>query len=150
MYDVSSRSSFEELIKWFREIDTYCSEDVVKIIVGNKVDKVGASMDTVDHQEFSRQVTKDEGQAFAERMGTLFVGVFIISIQLTAECSAKTNLHVTDAFQELVRRVSPYYCGPDKQILATPSLWTRGPQPVRTQPVALTEESSGMLGGCSC
>lgn len=40
MYDVSQRNTFDELIKWFREIDTYCAEDVVKIIVGNKVDKV--------------------------------------------------------------------------------------------------------------
>lgn len=40
VYDVSQRSTFDELIKWFREIETYCAEDVVKIIVGNKVDKV--------------------------------------------------------------------------------------------------------------
>ncbi|RSH76887.1 uncharacterized protein EHS24_003820 [Apiotrichum porosum] len=116
VYDVSSRNSFDELIKWFREIDTYCSEDVVKIIVGNKVDK-----------EFSRQVTSEEGQAFADRMGTLFV-----------ECSAKTNVHVTDAFQELVRR-----------ILATPSLWTRGPQPVRNPQsvIALGDDSASGYGG---
>jgi Ras-related protein Rab-18 len=41
VYDVSSRPTFDELIKWFREIETYCAEDVVKILVGNKVDKVG-------------------------------------------------------------------------------------------------------------
>lgn len=40
VYDVSSRPTFDELIKWFREIETYCAEDVVKILVGNKVDKV--------------------------------------------------------------------------------------------------------------
>ncbi|MDA4808005.1 hypothetical protein NY486_19230, partial [Enterobacter hormaechei] len=79
VYDVASRPTFDELIKWFREIETYCAEDVVKVIVGNKVDK-----------EFSRQVSTEEGQAFADRMGTLFV-----------ECSAKTNFGVTEAFQEL-------------------------------------------------
>lgn len=43
VYDVSSRQTFDELIKWFREIETYCSEDVVKILVGNKVDKASGA-----------------------------------------------------------------------------------------------------------
>lgn len=48
VYDVSSRSTFDELIKWFREIETYCAEDVVKILVGNKVDKVGLRRNAAD------------------------------------------------------------------------------------------------------
>lgn len=43
MYDVSSRSTFDELLRWFRELDTYCGEGVVKVLVGNKVDKVSYS-----------------------------------------------------------------------------------------------------------
>lgn len=39
-------------------------------------------------------MTKEEGQAFADRMGTLFI-----------ECSAKTNVGVGDVFQDLVRKV---------------------------------------------
>jgi Ras-related protein Rab-18 len=88
VYDVSSRSSFDELVRWFRELDTYSSEDIVKIIVGNKVDKVRGDcllLDvclgvappvnvTLTPQENSRQVTTEEGQAFADRMETLFVG----------------------------------------------------------------------------
>jgi hypothetical protein len=53
------------------------------VLLGNKVDK-----------EFSRQVTTEEGKAFAERMGTLFV-----------ECSAKTKVGVQDTFRELVEKV---------------------------------------------
>lgn len=45
------------------ELQTYTSNEIVKIVVGNKVDK-----------EFSRQVTTDEGKAFAERMGCHFIG----------------------------------------------------------------------------
>jgi hypothetical protein len=48
-----------------------------------------------DNQEFSRQVSAEEGQKFANRMGTLFV-----------ECSAKTNVGVGDVFQDLVKKVS--------------------------------------------
>lgn len=40
VYDVSSRQTFDELLKWFKEINTYCGEGVVKMVVGNKVDKV--------------------------------------------------------------------------------------------------------------
>jgi hypothetical protein len=40
VYDVSDRESFEALPRWYSELETYVSESVVKIIVGNKVDKV--------------------------------------------------------------------------------------------------------------
>jgi hypothetical protein len=43
VYDVSARNTFDELLKWFKEIDTYCGEGVVKVVVGNKMDKVGYS-----------------------------------------------------------------------------------------------------------
>ncbi len=41
VYDVTSRTTFDELLKWFKEIDTYCGDGVVKVVVGNKMDKVG-------------------------------------------------------------------------------------------------------------
>ena len=40
VYDVANRESFEGLPKWFSELETYVSPAVVKIVVGNKVDKV--------------------------------------------------------------------------------------------------------------
>jgi Ras-related protein Rab-18 len=99
VYDVSSRDTFDELLKWFQELDTYCGDGVVKVLVGNKVDKVSLSSLAhemeADVQEFSRQVSTEEGQKFANRMGTLFV-----------ECSAKTNVGVGDVFQDLVKKVS--------------------------------------------
>ncbi|KAG8951465.1 Ras- protein Rab-18A [Tulasnella sp. 424] len=83
VYDVSNRESFEALPKWFTELETYVSPSVVKILVGNKVDK-----------EFSRAVSEDEGRKFAERMDTLFV-----------EASAKSNIGVQDAFKEVVNKI---------------------------------------------
>ncbi|KAH9946598.1 ras-domain-containing protein [Amylocystis lapponica] len=83
VYDVANRESFDALPRWYSELETYVSPAVVKIIVGNKVDK-----------EFSRQVTYSEGQHFAERMGSLFV-----------EASAKTAVGVSDAFQEVVEKI---------------------------------------------
>jgi len=46
VYDVTARETFDELLKWFKEIDTYCGERIVKIVVGNKVDKVSLRLVT--------------------------------------------------------------------------------------------------------
>ncbi len=41
VYDVTARDTFEGLPTWFNELETFStSPEVVKIIVGNKVDKV--------------------------------------------------------------------------------------------------------------
>jgi Ras-related protein Rab-18 len=40
MYDVSSRESFEALPRWLDELENYVPAEVVKIVVGNKLDKV--------------------------------------------------------------------------------------------------------------
>ncbi|KAF8598119.1 putative ras-related protein rab-18 [Ceratobasidium sp. AG-I] len=135
VYDVANRESFEALPRWFSELETYVSPSVVKIVVGNKVDK-----------EFSRQVTTEEGRAFAERMGTLFV-----------ESSAKTKVGVQDTFRELVEK-----------IVDTPELWassaprvgsnnnnTRTTASGRTMPgsVNLVDDANAGqdgAGGCAC
>ncbi|KAF9928282.1 Ras- protein Rab-18 [Linnemannia zychae] len=84
VYDVTNRDSFNDLQTWFNELDTYCSsKEVVRMIVGNKVDK-----------ESSREVSKQEGQELARKLQTLFV-----------ECSAKTKLGVQQAFDELVQQI---------------------------------------------
>ncbi|KAJ7747688.1 ras-domain-containing protein [Mycena maculata] len=83
VYDVSNRESYDALPRWFSELETYVSDKVVKILVGNKVDK-----------EFSRQVPTAEAQAFATRMNSLFV-----------EASAKTSVGVKEAFTEVVERI---------------------------------------------
>lgn len=41
VYDVSSQESFEGLEVWLNELDTYATKkDLVKMLVGNKIDKV--------------------------------------------------------------------------------------------------------------
>lgn len=89
------------------------SSSVVKIIVGNKVDKVRPNPSfpcrftpLPPPQEYSRQVSTAEGQAFATRMGALFV-----------EASAKTAVGVEDAFRDVVAR-----------IIDTPELWQAAPR----------------------
>ncbi|CAG8433205.1 517_t:CDS:2 [Ambispora gerdemannii] len=80
VYDVSNRETFDELENWFTELSTYCTnKDVIKILVGNKLDK-----------ETSRAISRKEGLAFAQKSNTLFI-----------ECSAKTREGVEEAFEEL-------------------------------------------------
>ncbi|KAG1170605.1 hypothetical protein G6F70_007517 [Rhizopus microsporus] len=84
VYDVSNRETFDALSNWWNEVNTYCSTpDVVKMIVGNKVDK-----------ESARVVSYEEGLNFARKLQTLFV-----------ECSAKTKVGVRQAFEELVEKI---------------------------------------------
>ena len=41
VYDVASRQSFQGLDVWLNELDTYATKkDLVKMLVGNKIDKV--------------------------------------------------------------------------------------------------------------
>ncbi|KAG1413880.1 hypothetical protein G6F58_007249 [Rhizopus delemar] len=88
VYDVSNRETFDALNNWWNEVNTYCSSpDVVKMIVGNKVDK-----------ESSRVVSYEEGLNFARKLQTLFV-----------ECSAKTKVGVKQAFEELVEKKRQVY-----------------------------------------
>ncbi|KAG6879432.1 hypothetical protein C0992_002698 [Termitomyces sp. T32_za158] len=130
VYDVANRESFDALPRWYSELETYVSDSVVKILVGNKLDK-----------EFSRQVSTEEGQAFATRMKSLFI-----------EASAKTAINVNEAFQEVV-----------EQILETPELWEgqkagqstgggRGGMPGGVQVVGLSDQQghNAQHGGCAC
>ncbi|KAI9451794.1 ras-domain-containing protein, partial [Lactarius psammicola] len=90
LYDVSNRESFEALPQWLEELENYVPPEVVKIVVGNKLDK-----------EFSQRVPTTEGASFAQRTGCLFV-----------EASAKTAVGVTEAFSDVVTRITD-----------TPVLW---------------------------
>ena len=40
VYDVANRESFDALPRWYSELETYVNPKVVKMVVGNKVDKV--------------------------------------------------------------------------------------------------------------
>lgn len=83
-YDVTSRESFQNVVEWLKEIDIYSTrDDTVKLLVANKVDLAEG-----------RAVSTQEGRDFARRHGMLFM-----------ECSAKQELRVTQAFDELVRMI---------------------------------------------
>jgi Ras-related protein Rab-18 len=130
VYDVSNRESFEALPRWYSELETYVSSSVVKIVVGNKVDK-----------EFSRQVPASEGQAFAARMSSLFI-----------EASAKTSVGVREAFQEVVERIldTPELWAPVTPDPKAKIAMGGSDMPGNIELSKAGPEGGGEYSGCSC
>lgn len=77
---VSSRETFEHLTTWLEDCRKYSSPNIVIILVGNKIDL-----------EANRQVTREEGETFAQKNGLYFI-----------ETSAKTAENVDEVRSELI------------------------------------------------
>jgi len=81
---VTNKKSFEHLSHWLGEIQVFTTnEDVVKLLVGNKIDK-----------EDERQVSREEAVNYARSKEMLFI-----------ECSAKTRFGIQQTFEELVQKI---------------------------------------------
>ncbi|KAF3844760.1 hypothetical protein F7725_007923 [Dissostichus mawsoni] len=78
VYDITSESSFQHLMKW-----VVCPDKVQRVLIGNKSD-----------EELSRQVTKDQGSKLAETYGMEFF-----------ETSASTSSNISEAFTRLTELV---------------------------------------------
>lgn len=79
-----TQDTFEALDQWLREMEVYCpggGREVVKLLVGNKVD-----MNAV--------VSREEAEDWARARGMLFL-----------ESSAKSNIGVSQAFEEVVEKI---------------------------------------------
>ncbi|KAF2306837.1 hypothetical protein GH714_021884 [Hevea brasiliensis] len=88
VYDVTRRETFTNLSEiWAKEIDLYSTnQDCIKMLVGNKVDKINCIKMFLYHnglihiygypaQESERVVTKKEGLDFARDMDACFLNV---------------------------------------------------------------------------
>lgn len=84
VYDVTDESSFNNIRNWIQNIEQHASDNVNKILVGNKAD-----MD-----ESKRAVPTARGQALADEFGIKFF-----------ETSAKTNMNVENTFFTIARDI---------------------------------------------
>ena len=76
VYDITRRETFNHLTRWLEEARQNANGSMVIMLVGNKGD--------LDHR---RQVSKEEGEKFAQENGLIFL-----------ETSAKTAANVEEAF----------------------------------------------------
>jgi Ras-related protein Rab-1A len=83
VYDVTDAESFNNVKQWLHEIDRYASENVNKLLVGNKCDLAS-----------KRAVTFEQGKDFAESIGIEFL-----------ETSAKNATNVEKAFMTMSSQI---------------------------------------------
>ena len=77
VYDITNKESFLHCKNWLEELKENGDKDVIVILVGNKCDL-----------EKDRQVSKEEGENFAEMNGLIFL-----------ETSAKEGKNIFDVFR---------------------------------------------------
>ena len=87
VYDVTRRITFENCIKWYKELKVFTDQECVICIVGNK-------LDLIEGNPNSREVSIEEGKNFAKKNKTLFF-----------ETSAKSNNNVVECFEELLQQI---------------------------------------------
>ena len=78
VYDITKRKTFENVMTWIKECENECSDNIVKVLVGNKSDLSD-----------QREVTKEEAENVCEEKGMLFF-----------ETSAKDGINVKEIFEE--------------------------------------------------
>jgi len=83
VYDVTDLESFSNVKQWLGEIDRYASENVCKLLVGNKVDLVS-----------KKAVEFDSAKEFADKLGIPFL-----------ETSAKAATNVEKAFLKMASEI---------------------------------------------
>jgi len=92
VYDTTDNETFEHVKTWLHEIDRYASENVNKLLVGNKSDLTT-----------KRQVDTEAAKAFASEVNIPFL-----------ETSAKNATNVEDAFMTMAGEIK-------KRMASTPS-----------------------------
>ncbi|XP_075219969.1 RAS oncogene family member Rab26 isoform X2 [Lycorma delicatula] len=90
LYDVSNKTSFDNIRAWLGEIREYAQDDVVIMLLGNKADCPSAE----------RMVRREDGERLAREYNVTFM-----------ETSAKTGLNVELAFMAVARELKSRKCG---------------------------------------
>ncbi|CAN6457006.1 unnamed protein product [Victoria cruziana] len=83
VYDVTDQESFNNVKQWLNEIDRYASDNVNKLLVGNKCDMAA-----------NKVVSSETAKSFADEIGIPFL-----------ETSAKDSTNVEQAFMTMAAEI---------------------------------------------
>lgn len=120
VYDITNEKSFENIKTWIRNIEQHASDDVEKMILGNKCD-----------MEDKRVITAEQGQKLAAEYGVSFM-----------ETSAKANKNVEEAFMKIARDIKKKM---DNKVVTPP---VKVQQPTIRATSAGGDQGEKRAGGC--
>lgn len=83
VYDITKRQTFENVMRWLRELRDHADSNIVIMMAGNKSDL-----------KHLRSVADEDGQAFAEKEGLSFL-----------ETSALEAVNIEKAFQTILTEI---------------------------------------------
>jgi len=99
VYDITNPKSFDNISKWLRNINEHASEDVERMLIGNKCD-----------MDDKRLISEERGRGVAEENGIKFF-----------ETSAKDNINIEQAFitlaEDILNKQSPTRDNDDPKII---------------------------------
>eukprot|EP01121_Diplochlamys_sp_Union-15-3_P006077 TRINITY_DN1653_c0_g2_i1.p1 TRINITY_DN1653_c0_g2~~TRINITY_DN1653_c0_g2_i1.p1 ORF type:complete len:224 (+),score=38.06 TRINITY_DN1653_c0_g2_i1:56-673(+) len=93
VYDVTEEKSFNNIRNWFRSIEQHASENVNKILLGNKCDMADKKI-----------IETETGRALASELGIPFL-----------EVSAKNSINVEESFLTISREIFKKLMSPSRQ-----------------------------------
>eukprot|EP01121_Diplochlamys_sp_Union-15-3_P006076 TRINITY_DN1653_c0_g1_i2.p1 TRINITY_DN1653_c0_g1~~TRINITY_DN1653_c0_g1_i2.p1 ORF type:complete len:212 (+),score=21.46 TRINITY_DN1653_c0_g1_i2:22-636(+) len=93
VYDVTEEKSFNNIRNWFRSIEQHASENVNKILLGNKCDMADKKI-----------IETETGRALATELGIPFL-----------EVSAKNSINVEESFLTISREIFKRLSSPNHQ-----------------------------------
>lgn len=81
-YDCTDENSFANIRNWVQQIKLHATENVAKVLIGNKCDRP------------DKKISAEQGQALAQELGIQFF-----------ETSAKNNINVHETFYYIAKEI---------------------------------------------
>jgi Ras-related protein Rab-2A len=125
VYDVTRRETFSHLQTWLEDAKANANTALTIMLIGNKADL-----------ESKRQVSKEEGEAFANEHGLVFM-----------ETSAKTAMNVEEAFMRTAHMI---YQNVESGVIDPASVSGKPGAGNRPAPKKAGGGAGGKSGGCPC